>query len=393
MLMLSLLLALAAAPAPHDIAAYPLLWQTPEMARVEVRRQLPFAAAGGRRLHLDLFLPAGPGPHPVAVLVNGSGDGPAREMRRMPGYEGWARLLASQGMAAVVPEAGLGNGLQDGAALVQHLAAAGPPLGLDPARIGLWASSADAPVAVALLAEVRPAAAVLLYAIGDAGQAPAGVPVLVVRAGRDAPSWNEAADRMLAQAEQRKLPWTVLRPPGLRHAFDLFDDGPESWGAVRAAALFLRERLGVPGPATLPEAPPPLAPGPDPAAREALARWRARDWEGAAAAYRGWLAGHAKDGVATYRLGVALHMSGKHAEAAERIAHAVRMGEAGPSVLYNLACARAKAGQGPGAMKALEQAVEEGFDDVEGMARDPDLAGLRAADRFQKLVARMRKQE
>lgn len=386
--------AAAAPPGPHDIAAYPLLWQTPEMARVEVRRRLPYPAGGGITRHLDLYLPLGRGPHPLVVLVNGAGDAPPREMRQMAAYQGWARLLAAQGMAAVLAESGLGNGLADSRALLLHLAAPGSGLGLDPARLAVWASSSDAPVAVAALSEPEPplAGAVLLYGIGDAARARPEVPVLAVRAGRDTASWNAAADRMLAQAEERGLPWTVLRPAGLHHAFDLLDDDDESFAAVRAAVAFLRARLSVTAPPALGEARPPRAPGPDGEARRALALWRAREWREAEKAYAAWLGRHRRDPVARARMGVSLHMQGRHAEAATALETAVADGEAGPGVLYNLACARSRAGQLPGALKALEEAVAEGFDDAEGLARDPDLEPLRGSERYRALLARLRRE-
>jgi len=388
-----LLPALAAAPDPHDLGSYPLPWELPGAAAVRVERRLPYPAAEGRTLRFDLYRPEGSGPFPLVVLCNGTGDAPHRDMREMAGYASWGRLLAAQGMAVVVPETGLSRALADMRALLRHLAGPGAPPGVDRERLGLWASSADAPVAVQLLStpETSVTAATLLYAVGDAAGVPERLPVLVVRAGADGAAWNEALDRMLAQAEQRALPWTVLRPPGLRHAFDLLDGGAESWSAVRATVSFLRERLGAPRAAPLPEAPPPAAPGIDAEARQALLLWRSRDWPAVAAAYRRWLGTHKGDGVASYRLGTALHVMGQHQEAAQALERAVRMGEQRPPVLYNLACARARAGQLPGALAALEGAVREGFDDAEGMARDPDLAPLRGQERFERLVGTLRK--
>lgn len=386
-------LALADPRDPHDLGSYPLPWEVPGTAAVQVERRLAYPAAEGRTLRFDLHRPAGAGPFPLVVLCNGAGDAPQREMRAMAGYESWARLLAAQGMAAVVPEAGISKALADMRALLRHLAGSGAPAGLDRNRLAIWASSSDGPAAVQLLSapQANVAAAVLLYAVGDAAEVPEKLPVLLVRAGSDGAAWNEALDRMAGQAEARGAAWTVLRAQGLVHAFDLLDPGPESWGAVRGAVSFLRERLAASGGPPLPEAPPPPAAGIDSEARRALALWRARDWHGVAGAYRRWLGTHKGDGVASYRLGTALHMLGQHAEAAQALERAVRMGEQRPPVLYNLACARARAGELPGAMAALEGAVREGFDDAEGMARDPDLAPLRGQERFQRLVKALRR--
>jgi tetratricopeptide (TPR) repeat protein len=383
----------AAAPSPHDIASYPLPWRTEEMGRVRVRESR-FAASGGRSLLLDLYLPpAASAPVPAVVLVNGVGDAPPRELRRMAGAASWARLLASQGLAAAVPEAGTEDPPADMRAAMAHLAAAGPALGLDPARLALLASSADAGGALALLADaprgVR--AAALLYGAGDASRAPGGVPVLAVRAGRDGQDWTRAVDATLAEAEARGLPWTVIRAPDLGHAFDLLDDREESWRAVRAVVGWLRERLGVAEPPLAGERPPPPAPAPDRVARAALDAWRARDWPAAEASYGRWLEGHPGDGVASYRRGVALHHLGRHAAAATAIGRAVALGESAPAVHYNLACARARAGQAEAALDALEAALREGFTDAAALEGDPDLAPVRGRERFRKLRETLRR--
>lgn len=47
------------------------------------------------------------------------------------------------------------------------------------------------------------------------------------------------------------------------------------------------------------------------------------------------------------------------------------------AALYNMACAYASLGQVPAALTCLEGLLENGFEDYEGMRRDPDLAPLR----------------
>jgi len=59
------------------------------------------------------------------------------------------------------------------------------------------------------------------------------------------------------------------------------------------------------------------------------------------------------------------------------------------TVFYNLACSHAVLNQGGEALCALEQAVELGYSDVDHLLADPDLAVLRAHERFRRLVARL----
>ena len=55
--------------------------------------------------------------------------------------------------------------------------------------------------------------------------------------------------------------------------------------------------------------------------------------------------------------------------------------------LYNLACVRASQGDAKEAGGLLLRAVENGFDDIRKLIRDPDLAGVRDDDNYKKLVA------
>lgn len=60
---------------------------------------------------------------------------------------------------------------------------------------------------------------------------------------------------------------------------------------------------------------------------------------------------------------------------------------------YNIACYEALRGNTEGGLSALEQAVELGWADVAWMCVDPDLAVLRAHERFASLSVRMAGQE
>ena len=56
---------------------------------------------------------------------------------------------------------------------------------------------------------------------------------------------------------------------------------------------------------------------------------------------------------------------------------------------YNLACALAKRGA-PGALAELENAIDFGFRDADGIAKDPDFARVRENPRFAELVEKAR---
>jgi Zn-dependent protease len=90
-------------------------------------------------------------------------------------------------------------------------------------------------------------------------------------------------------------------------------------------------------------------------------------------------------------LGVHLHATHRFEEATVVGERALESGAENPDrIAYNLACSRARAGDEVGAIGWLERAVELGFDDVELLDNDSDLASVRREERFQSLLRRVR---
>lgn len=114
------------------ISSAALLAVSPATAPREV--PVAFAAPGGPALAGTLTLPAGPGPHPAAVLVGGFGpsdrDGAVGVIGRRA-YGDWARALAARGVAVLrYDKRGIG-------------ASRGPDLAwLDPRPLGVDAAAA-----------------------------------------------------------------------------------------------------------------------------------------------------------------------------------------------------------------------------------------------------------
>jgi hypothetical protein len=57
-----------------------------------------------------------------------------------------------------------------------------------------------------------------------------------------------------------------------------------------------------------------------------------------------------------------------------------------PVVWYNLACSLALANRADDAFDALNRAVELGYNDYEGMKKDPDLTSLHGDARFESIL-------
>jgi dienelactone hydrolase len=238
--------------ASFDPAA-PVVLPPPDGVAVDVHAGLGYVVSGGRELPMDLYRPAGRHrPVPGVLLVHGEAD-PAllRGVRGWGQYTGWGRLLAAQGLAALLFEH---RSIQDAgiaevdAEVDAAIAAAGDragELGLDRGRLGVAGFSAGAMLAARAVARAprRFRCVALCYGPPDLEPEPAMPPVLVVRAGRDHPDLNRAIDEFLAAALAVNLPVELVNHPGGHHAFDTVDDTDESRRVIRRVLAFLGEHL------------------------------------------------------------------------------------------------------------------------------------------------------
>lgn len=213
-----------------DFTAMALVHTLAGADRVIVERDHTYETSQGP-LGFDLYRPPGAAsPCPAVVLVTGLPDPGVAAMLGKPlkdwaSYTGWARMIAASGIAAITY---LNRQPADVAAVIRHLRDHAGSLGLDPARIGVWACSGHVPNALALLARERFACAALLYgytldldgatAVAEAAaqfyftappvaieDLPRALPMLVVRAGRDeTPGLDASLQRFVAAARERE---------------------------------------------------------------------------------------------------------------------------------------------------------------------------------------------
>lgn len=121
-----------------------------------------------------------------------------------------------------------------------------------------------------------------------------------------------------------------------------------------------------------------------------LAQDSPQDLRDQARTYEQRLAQDPTDAQAAFRAAYAWHMAGDYERAIAAHKRAAEFEEFRPAALYNLACAQALTGKSGDAIASLNAAIDAGFDRLELMEQDSDLATLRSRDDFKATVARAR---
>jgi acetyl esterase/lipase len=370
------------APPPADeldVTTYEVVYRVPDMDKVEVRSGLHYTASGGTELHLDLYLPAARPAQarlPVVVFVNGVGL-PA--LKDWTIYRSWGRLIAASGMAAVTFESRRPTVDADVRALFAALGERAGEWGVDSGRMALWSCSGNVPVALAYAMGEAPGvrALVTYYGGGEVDRIRTELPVMLVRSGRDDADLNEQQARLVTKAVAANAPWTVINAPAMPHAFDALVDDAASRAIVRQTVEFLAFHL-TPQPAAAPVS----------RGRQALTHVFAAELDQALPFFTELLDKRPEDRALLLRV-ASYELARRPADAASHFERAIALGETRPTVLYNAACAWAKAGEPERALDALERAIAGGFVDRVQIAGDSDLASLRALPRFTAILGRL----
>lgn len=95
------------------------------------------------------------------------------------------------------------------------------------------------------------------------------------------------------------------------------------------------------------------------------------------------------NGYAWNKLGLASLAAEKPARAVESFEHVLVYAPKDPGLLYNLACAQARAGNTGDALDTLGRSIDNGYKDRKNLVSDPDLASLRGEPRFAEFVKKL----
>jgi len=262
----------------HEITKKKVVYQVNGLDAVIIRRDVEYRATDAGALTIDIYYPPdfqSGARLPAVVFVSGYPDLGFQKMlgcklKEMGSYISWGQLTAASGLAAITytnrePAA-------DIHALLQYVRQNAASLGMDENRIGLWACSGNAPMALSvLMQEDRDylKCAVLCYGLlldlegstsvaelartfgfvnASAGKSvndlSQDIPLFIVRAGQDEiPHLNETIDRFLAKALTCNLPITFANHPAAPHSFDVLHDSETSREIIRQILAFMRFHL------------------------------------------------------------------------------------------------------------------------------------------------------
>jgi len=228
---------------------------------------------GDRRVDLVFPRSAADRPYGAVVFVLGVPDdasslGPLMDLEQ---YRDWARIVAAEGHVGVLYSTS--DPVTDLREVMEFIVSEGPRLGIDADRVALMAASANAPTALHYVRSenpLKPTALVVYYGVMptpdgfqaeglrdassrfgwvlpgyEPGQAyPPGLPILAVRAGRDAAAAILASiDRFTGYALSENLLFRLLNYPDGQHSFDNRDDTEETRQVIAETLAFLTQYL------------------------------------------------------------------------------------------------------------------------------------------------------
>lgn len=233
---------------------HPLVYQIPEMSKVQVKENIEYKKVNDTSLKLDVYYPPGFNKKsnlPVVVFNNGVGS---MDLPKWRVYRDWAKLIAAHGMIAVTHQGRPNRAaiMDDCIAVLEHLRANAAALNIDPDRIGIWTCSANARTGIALA--LRPGrdyirTLVAYYGATDSlGRMRQDVPTLMVRAGLDAQGLNISIENFVQASLQMDVRIEMINYLKGVHAFDIFTNTPESKEVIKRTVDFLKKNLTDPVP-------------------------------------------------------------------------------------------------------------------------------------------------
>ena len=210
-------------------------------ARVVVTKDVEYARADTMTLRMDVYRPADAGSRRLPTLVFFNRATGAD--RSGPFYTAWARVAASRGVVAVLPDVRGGREAADFQLLLGHLTTRGGDVGVDSNALAVFAGSGNVFAAFPFVEDPKQTAikaAVMYYGTGPVTQFRLDLPVLYVRAGLDRPPVNQGITELAALAVTQNAPVTLLNHASGYHAFETANDDDATRDVMEQTISFVK---------------------------------------------------------------------------------------------------------------------------------------------------------
>jgi len=359
----ALLGASAAAQSTSDLS--PTKWgvvlDSPATKNVQVKKDVTYLKDERSTLGIDIYSPVGikaGEKRPAVIFLNAIGDTPAGKIKEWGIYSSWPRLVAAHGMVGISMDAD-GTRIQDSLrGLFSFLEREGATHGIDSARLGVYAASANTTQSIVYLMSERVSkgikAAALYYGATPTAETPIrrDLPVLYILAEGDLQGGFGQQSRSIWQrVSEARAPWTLVFAADLLHAFDAFQDNDASRRVVMQTLDFWKTHL---------------QPVPQPSwekspAREIVAQTYGSDFQKTADLLGAYIADHPNDAQAYVMRGRALNSLRKFDEAAAALESAQRISPDHAAIPAGLGQVRFAQRRYEEAIPHLAKAIENGY--------------------------------
>ena len=238
---LSLAVFIALFAAPSAAQEFRFAYPAPAPSAYVESRDVTVEDSSEGPIRMDVYRPAGGGRHPTLIFFNIA----TGEQRAHPFYVAWARLAASKGITAIVPDLGMETFVQDFVTLHEFIARGGAEAhGADRNAVALYAGSGNVGRALPIVQDRRTTlikSAVLYYGAAEVTAFRPDLPLLFVRAGLDRPALNTSIDGLVARALTQNTPVSVINHAGGRHAFEMVNHDEATRDVMDRTLVFVKE--------------------------------------------------------------------------------------------------------------------------------------------------------
>lgn len=270
---------------PEDFKELPVVYSLPNMEGAIVRPDIVYKTADTGDLLMDVYYPEdyeGETRLPAVIYVHGDASPEFLQNAKDWGsFVSWGQLAAASGLIGITfnhRSSEMPTKLYDAAKdiddLIAYVRKNSKSLGIDANTLCIWTCSAGSPFGLrsALSEDATYVHCIVsYYGIADlkvfydsdttlpnlseevlnefsaphrlSNRSNALPPMLIVRAGLDAPELNASIDRLLTAAISKNVSLDFMNHATGRHAFDILDDNVRSQEIIRTTLDFMKTHL------------------------------------------------------------------------------------------------------------------------------------------------------